>query len=160
MKKSVYYTAITIIILLLTCQFISCKSTKYVPVNVGTDSIVVEKLVPVPNPPDSSTIRALIECDENGKAMLSWLNITNSKYAQAQISLDSLGYLLAKMKTTKADTVYMPSKTITVKEKEPYPVEKELTTWQKVKMEVGKYAIGITGLAVISTIIYFFVVKK
>lgn len=159
MKKSVYYTAITVIILLLACQFVSCRSTRYVPVKVGTDSIVVEKLVEVPLPPDSSTIRALLECDENGKVVLNWLDIANSKNAQAQLTIDSLGNLLAKMKT-RSDTIFLPSKTITVKEKEPYPVEKELTGWEKFKMQVGKYAIGLTGLAIISTIIYFFVVKK
>lgn len=89
--------------------FCSCRSVKYVPVESSADSVVVEKLVEVQLPPDSATIRALLECDENGKVVLNWLDIANSKNAQAQLTIDSLGNLLAKMKT-QPDTVYLPSK--------------------------------------------------
>ena len=77
------------------------------PVESSVDSIVVEKLVEVQLPPDSATIRALLECDENGKVVLSWLDIANSKNAQAQLAIDSLGNLIAKMRT-KPDTVDKP----------------------------------------------------
>ena len=116
----------------------SCRSVKYVPVESSVDSIVVEKLVEVQLPPDSATIRALLECDENGRVVLSWLDIANSKNAQAQLVIDSLGNLLAKMRT-KPDTVYLPSKEVTVTKdvKVPYPVEKDLTRWQQMKLELG-----------------------
>ena len=137
--------------------FCSCR-TKYVPVEGQKDSIVVEKLVEVQLPPDSATIRALLECDENGKVVLSWLDIANSKNAQAQLTIDSLGNLLAKMKT-QPDTVYLPSKEVTVtKEVQvPYPVEKELSKWQKLCVNVGGWAIGIviiTVLAVVVILVY------
>lgn len=137
--------------------FCSCK-TKYVPVNGQKDSVVVEKLVEVQLPPDSATIRALLECDENGKVVLSWLDIVNSKNAQAQLVIDSLGNLLAKMKT-QPDTVYLPSKEVTVNKevKVPYPVEKELTNWQKFRMDFGGWAIGIviiTILVVVGRMVY------
>ena len=45
--------------LLILC---SCR-TKYVPIESKADSVVVEKLVEVQLPPDSATIRALLECD-------------------------------------------------------------------------------------------------
>lgn len=122
----------------------SCQSVKYVPVESTADSIVVEKLVEVQLPPDSSTIRALLECDENGRVVLSWLDIANSRNAQAQLTIDSLGNLLAKMQT-QPDTVYIPSKevVITKEKKVPYPVEKELTRWQQMKLELGGWAFGI-----------------
>ena len=122
----------------------SCRSVKYVPVESTADSIVVEKLVEVQLPPDSATIRALLECDENGKVVLSWLDIANSKNAQAQLTIDSLGNLLAKMKT-QPDTIYKPSKEVIVTKevKVPYPVEKELTHWQQMKLELGGWAFGI-----------------
>lgn len=47
--------------LLFVC---SCRTIKYVPVESYADSVVVEKLVEVQLPPDSATIRALLECDE------------------------------------------------------------------------------------------------
>lgn len=122
----------------------SCRTVKYVPVESYADSVVVEKLVEVQLPPDSATIRALLECDENGKVVLNWLDIANSKNAQAQLTIDSLGNLLAKMKT-QPDTVYLPSKELTVNKevKVPYPVEKELTKWQTLYINLGKLFVGI-----------------
>ncbi len=128
----------------------SCRTIKYVPVESNADSIVVEKLVEVQLPPDSATIRALLECDENGKVVLSWLDIANSKNAQAQLTIDSLGNLLAKMKT-QSDTVYLPSKEVTVTKevKVPYPVEKELTKWQHLKLLLGEWSLGIIITAIL-----------
>lgn len=128
----------------------SCRTIKYVPVESNADSVVVEKLVEVQLPPDSATIRALLECDENGKIVLNWLDIANSKNAQAMFTIDSLGNLLAKMKT-QSDTVYLPSKEVTVTNevKVPYPVEKELTKWQKLCVNVGGWAIGIVIITIL-----------
>ena len=136
----------------------SCRSVKYVPVESSADSVVVEKLVEVQLPPDSSTIRALLECDENGKIVLSWLDIANSKNAQAKLTIDSLGNLLAKMKT-QPDTIYKPSKEVIVTKevKLNYPVEKELTRWQQMKLELGGWAFGIiitAALIIIGWIVY------
>lgn len=138
--------------LLFVC---SCRTIKYVPVESNADSVVVEKLVEVQLPPDSATIRALLECDENGKVVLSWLDIANSKNTQAQLTIDSLGNLLAKMKT-QADTVYLPAKEVVVskKEKVPYPVEKELTRWQKLCVNVGGLAFGIVIITIFVIVVW------
>nr|WP_246593108.1 hypothetical protein [Caecibacteroides pullorum] len=145
-------------IIFLMSTICSCRSVKYVPVESSVDSIVVEKLVEVQLPPDSATIRALLECDENGKVVLSWLDIANSKNAQAQLAIDSLGNLLAKMRTQQ-DTIYLPSKEVTVTKevKVPYPVEKELTRWQQMKLELGGWAFGIIiafALIIVGWMIY------
>lgn len=145
-------------IILLTSAIWSCRSVKYVPVESSADSVVIEKLVEVQLPPDSSTIRALLECDENGRVVLSWLDITNSKNAQAQLAIDSLGNLLAKMRT-QPDTIYKPSKEVTVTKevKVPYPVEKELTRWQQMKLELGGWAFGIIiafALIIVGWLVY------
>lgn len=145
-------------IILLMSTICSCRSVKYVPVESSVDSIVVEKLVEVQLPPDSATIRALLECDENGKVILSWLDIANSKNAQAQLAIDSLGNLLAKMRTQQ-DTIYLPSKEVTVTKevKVPYPVEKELTRWQQMKLELGGWAFGIIiafALIIVGWLVY------
>ena len=145
-------------VILLTSAIWSCRSVKYVPVESTADSIVVEKLVEVQLPPDSATIRALLECDENGKVVLSWLDIANSRNAQAQLTIDSLGNLLAKMRT-QPDTIYKPSKEVTVTKevRVPYPVEKELTRWQQMKLELGGWAFGIIiafALIIVGLLIY------
>ena len=143
--------------LILIC---SCRTVKYVPVESNADSVVVEKLVEVQLPPDSATIRALLECDENGKVVLNWLDIANSKNAQAQLTIDSLGNLLAKMKT-QSDTVYLPSKEVTVTNevKVPYPIEKELTRWQKIRLNIGGWIIGIV-LGIIILIVGIVYIKR
>ncbi|WP_298072203.1 hypothetical protein [uncultured Bacteroides sp.] len=143
---------------ILVTVMCSCRSVKYVPVESSADSVVVEKLVEVRLPPDSATIRALLECDENGKVVLSWLDIANSRNAQARLTIDSLGNLLAKMRTM-TDTVYLPSKEVTVTKemKVPYPVEKELTRWQQMKLELGGWAFGIiitAALIIVGWIVY------
>lgn len=143
--------------LVLIC---SCRTVKYIPVESKADSVVVEKLVEVQLPSDSATIRALLECDENGRVVLNWLDIANSKNAQAMLTIDSLGNLLAKMRT-QSDTVYLASKEVISKKevKVPYPVEKELTEWQQVKLELGGWAIGIiiaVFLIIIGLIVYKF----
>ena len=144
--------------ILLTSAIWSCRSVKYIPVESSADSVVIEKLVEVQLPPDSSTIRALLECDENGRVVLSWLDIANSKNAQAQLAIDSLGNLLAKMRT-QPDTIYKTSKEVTVTKevKVPYPVEKELTRWQQMKLELGGWAFGIIiafSLIIVGWLVY------
>ncbi len=138
--------------LILIC---SCRTIKYVPVESNADSVVVEKLVEVQLPPDSATIRALLECDENGKVVLNWLDIANSKNAQAMFTIDSLGNLLAKMKT-QPDTVYLPSKEVTVNKEVqvPYPVEKELTKWQQFRIDFGGWAIGVVIIAIFVMVVW------
>ena len=142
---------------LFMCLFFvcSCRTIKYVPVESYADSVVVEKLVEVQLPPDSVTIRALLECDENGKVVLNWLDIANSKNAEAQLTIASLINLLAKMKTQK-DTVYLPSKEVTVTKevKVPYPVEKELTRWQQFRMDFGGWAMCIVVISILILIVY------
>lgn len=143
---------------LLISALWSCRSVKYVPVESTADSVVIEKLVEVQLPPDSATIRALLECDENGRVVLSWLDIANSKNAQAKLTIDSLGNLLAKMKT-QPDTIYKASKEVTVTKevKVPYPLEKDLTRWQQMKLELGGWAFGIIiafALIIIGWIVY------
>ncbi len=145
-------------IILLTSAIWSCRSVQYVPVESSTDSVIIEKLVEVPLPPDSATIRALLECDEHGRIVLRWLDIANSKNAKAQLTIDSLGNLLAKMKT-KSDTVYLPAKEVVVskKEKVPYPIEKELSKWQQFRLDVGGWAIAfviVTILVVVGRLVY------
>lgn len=166
MKKKGYFwgwifALVMWIVAIILVSFLSgCRSVNYVLVESGTDSVVIEKLVEVPLPPDSATIRALMECDENGIVILRWLDIANSKNAQAQLTIDSLGNLLAKMRT-KPDTVFLPSKEVTVTKevKVPYPVEKELTRWQQMKLELGGWVLGIiitAALIIIGWIVYKF----
>ena len=102
-------------------------------------------------PVDSASIRALMECDENGKVVLRWLDIANTKNVELMFALDSLGNVIANMRVPR-DTLYLPSKETYVDRKVEVliPVEKELSRWESFKIEVGGWAIGLlSGLVVI-----------
>ena len=127
--------------------------TKIQPVAIENriDSIYIDKLIPYPMPVDSASIRALMECDENGKVVLRWLDMANTKNVELMFALDSLGNVIANMRIPR-DTLYLPSKEIYVDRKVEVPVEVErkLSKWEQFKMDVGGWAIGaISGLLLI-----------
>lgn len=131
--------------------------TKIQPVAIEsrTDSIYIDKLVPYPMPADSASIRALMECDENGKVVLRWLDIANTKNVELMFKLDSLGNVIANMRVLR-DTLYLPSKETYVDRKVevPIPVERELSRWEKIKIEVGGWAIGLLSGCLIVCVSY------
>ena len=126
--------------------FLSGCRTKIQPVAIENriDSIYIDKLVPYPMPVDSASIRALMECDENGKVVLRWLDMANTKNVELMFALDSLGNVIANMRVSR-DTLYLPSKEVYVDRKVEVPilVERELSRWEKIKIEVGRWAIGL-----------------
>lgn len=125
--------------------FAGCRSrVQFVPVENETDSIYIDRLIPYPLPVDSASIRALMECDENGKVILRWLDIANSNNIELQFKIDSLGQVIANMKV-KPDTLYLPSKEILVDRKVEVPVvvEQKRSKWEQFKMDVGGWTIGI-----------------
>lgn len=118
------------------------------PVESKNDSIYIDRLIPYPLPTDSASIRALMECDENGKVILKWLDMANTKNIELQFKIDSLGQVIANMKV-KPDTVYFPSKEIIVDRKieVPVEVERKLSKREQFKMNIGGWAIGaLSGL--------------
>lgn len=142
--RLIYITAF--ILFLAGCR----THIRYVPLESMRDSILIDRLVPYPIPADSATIRALMECDENGKVILRWLDIANTKNIELQFKIDSLGQVIADMKV-KPDTVYLPSKEIIVdgKIKVPVPVEKELSWWEQTCIKWFPYTIGAILLSLV-----------
>ena len=108
--------------------FLGCKSGKHLTSDSHTQIIVHDKLVPVVRTVD----RALLECDSNGRVVLSWLDIALSENARLQFKLDSMGNLMADFKVP-SDTVFIPGKdsTIIQKSMQTIEVERRLTPWQK-----------------------------
>lgn len=140
------------VILLLICVFfVGCKTRiKYIPIEGDTKIVEKEILIPIVSPVDSANIRALLECDENGKIVLRWLDVEKSKNMQLMFQIDSLGNLLAKA-TTAPDTVFLPSKEILIEKNipVPYPVEKELSWWQQTKINYGGWAIVVIIITIL-----------
>lgn len=125
---------------LALCLF-ACRTPKIETEYERKDSIYIEKLIPVVLPEDSAKIRALLECDENGKVVLRWLDIANTKNVELLFKLDSLGNLLAQMKVPP-DTVYLPSKEkLVYKDKVTQrivTVRKPLRWWEQFFIYSGK----------------------
>lgn len=153
-----------IVLIMVGILFLSGCRTKIqsVAIESRTDSIYIDKLIPYPMPIDSASIRALMECDENGKVVLRWLDMANTKNVELMFALDSLGNVIANMRIPK-DTLYLPSKEIYVDRKVEVPVEVErkLSKWEQFKMDIGGWAIGgLLGLFLLEIGRVYFIVKK
>ena len=133
--------------------FFGCKTGKHL---TSTDShtqiIVHDKLIPVFRPSDSASIRALLECDSNGRVLLSWFDMAQSENAKLRFQLDSMGNLLADFKIP-SDTVCIQGKdsTIIKSEVKLIEVERKRNSWEK-------FCIGFTIIALLS-IIAFVILK-
>ena len=151
MKRNIilYLLAVAATMALLGCR----ANIRPVPLESRTDSIYIDKLIPIPTPPDSAAIRAQMECDERGQVVLRWLDMANSKNVDLQFKLDSLGLIIANMRVIH-DTIYQPSREIIVyRDREvPVEVERKLSTWEQTKINYGGYAI----MAVIVVILIIF----
>lgn len=137
--------------LLLLLSFGSCQTSKapkqQIITLVTTDTLVQERLVPVSTPEDSARVLALMQCDENGRVLLSWYEQQVSRNAELEFCLDSVGRLLAKFRT-RQDTVYIEVADTTISQKEQkaeketvvVEVEKPLTDWQNYLQTCGVIA--------------------
>lgn len=131
MKQRIYiWVAVGIALLLL---FGSCRSIRYVPVEtIRTDSLYLSV-----HERDSIHIKDFVYIKEKGDSVIvdKWHTVYRDRRTR--------------------DTIYIE------KEKEvmvPYPVEKELTWWQKTKLEIGEFSIGI--ILVLLIVIIWLVKKK
>lgn len=107
-----------LIIMLLIPAICSCRSVKYVPVEtVKTDSIYISNVL-------RDSIYRLDSIYIRDKGDTVW--VEKYKY----LFVDKLRH----------DTMYL-SRTDSIRV--PYPVEKELTRWQQMKLELGGWAFGI-----------------
>lgn len=140
--------------LLLMLSICGCRSIRYVPVEtvkteyishtdtvLRTDSIIKEKNTII-READSSLIALLgIQLKNNEKAIL-----VLQKELQKQIN---------KQAEYKTDTIIKVD-SIQV----PYPVEKQLTKWQQMKMNVGGLAIVLCIIGIVSVVVGFILKRK
>lgn len=125
--------SVTLTSLLLSVLFSGCTTTKYVPVeNVKTEykDREVEKLI-------TDTIRDTRFVWVKGDTIIDIREKERIKRVEIH------------------DTCYI-EQTNTIRE--PYPVERELTKWEKAKMDFGGMAIG--GVAIALCIAVIWLIKK
>ena len=119
-------------IILLTLAIYSCRSGRYIPVEtVRTDSIYINQVQR-----DSIYRHDSVYIREKGDTV--WMERYKYVYRDKVVH----------------DTMYV-NRTDTIRE--PYPVEKELTRWQQMKLELGGWAFGIIiafALIIVGWMIY------
>lgn len=140
-KLIVYVLSALAFIILFVC-FSSCTRKVYVPVERHTTvtEILMDTIVDI----------KLIECHDTvtvenaGKDTISYLH-NEYAYSFASLHDGKLGHSLGTIPGTKLfDTLKI--KHIIIRDSIPYPVtvevERDLTFWQKIKIEYGGFAMG------------------
>ena len=107
-----------IILLTLAIWFSSCRSIRHIPIEtVKHDSIYISKILH-----DSIDQRDSIYVDRKGDTVLIYKDRYLYKYKN----------LIDTMYISRTDSIQVP-----------YPIEKQLTKWQSMKLELGGWALGI-----------------
>lgn len=114
MKRLLYIT----ILLTSTMWFTSCRSIKYVPVETVRTEYKTRDSIRFDSIYNQDSIYVLIKGD----------TVYQYKYKY----LYKYQYLNRTDTVIKVDSIQVP-----------YPVEKQLTRWQAIRMELGGWAIGI-----------------
>lgn len=123
-----------VLIAVLAVMCIGCKSVQYVPVEtVRTDTCYVNKIRT-----DSVYVRDSVVVDRGGDT----IKVTAWRWRERYV--------------VQRDTIYR-SKTDSVAV--PYPVERNLSRWEKTKQDIGGIAIG-AFIAVVSTVVIWLNIKK
>lgn len=146
MIKKLFF-AIIVLTLMVSCASENRCARRY-PCNpvTNTETKVVDRIVPIPAVQDSGSLKALFSCDSNNKVILKDYNQLWSKYFSAVTALepDSSGNMSIKLKvaTNHPATNVKVRDSIVYREKEikvpaPYPVEKELSWFQKTLIYTG-----------------------
>ena len=129
MKKILYFIAT----ILLTSAICSCRSVRYVPVEtVRSDTLYVNRLHR-----DSVFVKDSVFVREKGD------------------TVEVVRTLFVDRWRDRTDTIRAVS-TDTIRV--PYPVEKELTRWEKAKLDIGGIAIG-TAIAAVLAIVVWLVIR-
>lgn len=115
MRRLVYFL---IILLTSAIWFSSCRSIRHIPIEtVKHDSIYISKILH-----DSIYQRDSIYVDRKGDTVLIYKDRYLYKYKN----------LIDTMYISRTDSIQVP-----------YPIEKQLTKWQSMKLELGGWALGI-----------------
>ena len=134
-KELLALLAPVFLLLLLLLSSSGCKSIRYVPVEtVKYDSIYITK-----HQKDSVYVHDSIYQKEKGDTLIveKW----HTKYIERQVH--DTTYI------EKVDSIQVP-----------YPVEKQLTKWQRMKMKAGGYAIFLCLTSIVFIILGLIFRKK
>lgn len=118
-----------ITIILLASAICSCRSVEYVPVEtVRSDTLYVNRLQK-----DSVYVADSVFVREKGDTV----QIVRTRY------IDRFHDRTDTLRMISTDTIRVP-----------YPVERELTKWQRIKLDAGGIAIGIVAAALLAIVVW------
>lgn len=115
--------------ILMAPAICSCRSVKYVPVEtVRSDTLYVNRLQR-----DSVYVADSVYVREKGDTV----QIVRTRYVDRwHVHTDTL-------RMVSNDTIRVP-----------YPIERELTKWQRVKLDAGGIAIGVVAAALLAIVVW------
>lgn len=126
-------TIIYILTILLASAICSCRSVEYIPrETIKHDTIYINKLIK-----DSIYLKDSVYIHSKNDTVF----VEKYKYKYIDKVVRDTSYVV------KSDTISVP-----------YPVEKRLTRWQQLKLDIGGISIGIiiiTILVVVGRAVYF-----
>jgi len=134
----------------------SCQlSRRIVEVPVKSETTIIERLIPVTIPPDSSVFQALFECDSSYNVLLKSFNEIKSNHIQSDINFTS--NRLTYRTITLHDTIYI-KQTDTIRTTE-IPVVQEIPYYVNQLSTLQKLLIAF-ALIVVCILIFKFIIKK
>ena len=138
-------SAIVLIAALLLTACLPLKRTQ--PTRQShVDSVFVQRLVPIPVPPDTALMRALLRCNAEGRVAMERLSIETTRNARLAFLLDSLGELQVETVVrhdtvwAKADSVFINRDVVREVVRE---VERKPTRWEAFIQRFGTAAFWI-----------------
>lgn len=125
--------------LLVVCLVVGCLvggcSRKAIPTKeIVTETVYKDRVVKVAHPADSGRLVALLRCDSANNVIMDELSVALTDKMLADVSLDSVGRLLANFRT-KVDTIRVVVTDTIIKQSdkriEVVEVERKLNAWQR-----------------------------
>ena len=171
--RSILSTLCAFALLALACLICGCTSTKYVPIpeyhteSIRTDTAIYNAILRTfresvrSNRYSSDSVvhlnKETVTLNEHGDTTrhdkIEYIYLSSYKEKEYERIIDeqrdSIGRLTARLETAKVDSVPVP-----------YPVEKELTRWERAKINFGGFAIGGLCASVIVIVLLFWFAKK
>lgn len=150
-----YLTGFLLVLLMAMC---SCSRVQYVPIEKEHISVIRDTMYvrdSVSHTHQSSQRDSIIRkdsivfvVDESGKVLRKELYSQKEIYSNLEREYRALQDHYERLKTEKADTVYQDR---------PVYVEKQLSRWQQIQLDIGGWAMGGFIVMIIFLIFYIYV---
>jgi hypothetical protein len=130
MKRFVF----CLLVILFGCLVGGCSHKAIPTKEIVTETVYKDRVVNVVNPADSGRLVALLRCDSANNVIMDELSLALTDKMLADVSLDSVGRLLANFRT-QVDTIRVVVTDTIIKQSdkriEVVEVERKLNGWQR-----------------------------